>query len=151
MKPIVVKAKINADCETVFASLTDLERMPEVISAITKTEVLTDGPVGIGTRFRETRVMFGREAKEEMEFTEFDPPNQYVLAAESNGARYRTVHSLKPVDGGTEVSLEFGATPVSFLAKIMSPLMGIMMKGMLTRCLEEDLADIKKSIESSAS
>lgn len=54
-----------------------------------KIELLTDLPVGEGTRFKETRIMFKREATEEMEFVEFDAPNVYTLGSYSCGCEFR--------------------------------------------------------------
>ena len=56
---------VTRPVEDVFAVFTDLHRAAERIRGIERLEVLTDGPVGKGTRFRETRIMFRREATEE--------------------------------------------------------------------------------------
>jgi carbon monoxide dehydrogenase subunit G len=149
MPTLTVSETVEAPVDTVFERCSDVTRWAETVSGINKIEVLTEGPVGDGFTFRETRTMFGREATEEMTFAEFSPPGGYVLLAESHGARYRTTHRFEPADGGTRVTLTFEATPVSLGAKIMSPLMRFMKKG-LEKCLRDDLADIKKAIESGA-
>lgn len=147
MAQIVVEKMIDAPVERVFARCTDLASLPGVVSGIDSIEVLTDGPVGDGTAFRETRTMLGREATEEMTFSEFDPPNGYVLLAESCGSRYRTRHTYEPADGGTRVRMEFGATPVSLAAKLISPVFGLMFKKTLVKCLNADLDDLKRACE----
>ena len=55
-----VDRHVDAPPEVVFAHASDFRRAPEFITAIAKMEILTSGPVGAGTRFRETRMMFGR-------------------------------------------------------------------------------------------
>ena len=82
MKPIVVSVDIDVPIDRVFSIATDLQNAPERIGGITKLEVLTDGPFGLGTRWRETRVMFGREATEVMWVTAFDPPLAGLLAVQ---------------------------------------------------------------------
>ncbi len=143
---VSITETIGAPREEVFAAFTDLEHCAEHIDAIVKCEVLTDGPVGVGTRFRETRVMFKREATEEMEITKFDPPSSYTVEAESCGAHYSTIFRFEPEGAGTRVECEFGAQPVTFMAKLMSPL-SCMMAGTLRKCLTQDMEQIKARVE----
>ena len=137
---------INAPIDVVFAKATDLRKADQVISAITKLEVLTDGPIRVGTRFRETRVMFKREATEEMEVTRLDAPHGYSLGCENHGCRYNTEFNLTEKDGGTELEMIFQAEPLTLTAKVM----GFLMRPMLKRCLIEtgrDLDDLKQAVE----
>jgi hypothetical protein len=141
-----VDRHIAAPPDVVFARASDFRRGHETISAIVKMDVLTDGPVRIGTRFRETRVMFGREATEEMTVTAFEPPKRYTLAAESHGSRYHTELSFAPDGQGTRVTMSFAAMPVTFMARVMGVLMRPMMKGIVKMCAK-DLDDLKSAIE----
>lgn len=138
---------IDAPIETVFARATDFENAANVMSAIVKMEMLTDGPVGVGTRFRETRVMFGREATETMEVVEFDPPHGYVLLAESHGSRYRTTFRYSESNGGTDLEMIFEATPLTLVAKILSVVMMPMMKKTIETECGKDLDQLKAAIE----
>jgi hypothetical protein len=141
-----VDRHIAAPPDVVFARASDFRRAPETISAIVKMDLLTDGPVRIGTRFRETRVLFGREATEEMTVTAFEPPKRYTLGAESHGSRYVTELSFAPDGQGTRVTMTFAATPVTFMARVMSVLMRPMTKGLVKMCAK-DLDDMKAAIE----
>ncbi len=143
---IEIKTHIEAPVETVFEKATDFARAAEKISGIEKMEMLTDGPVGKGARFRETRVMFGREAIEEMEVVEFSPPDRYALGCENHGCRYHSEFHFSPRGSGTDVAMTFEATPLTLGAKIMSFLMRPMMKSVATHCAK-DLEDLKASIE----
>lgn len=147
MKPIVVTRHIAAPPGCVEALLTDIEHSADRLSGITKIEMLSEGPFGVGTRWRETRVMFGKEATEEMVVTEYVPGDHYSVAAESCGSQYRSVLRWEPHGEGTNVAMEFGATPVSLFAKLMSPLMGFMKKT-LVKCIETDLDDLACAAES---
>lgn len=143
---ITVERTIAAPAERVFDASIDIASWPEVIPAITKVEILTDGPVGVGTRFRETRTMFGREATEEMEFLELERPHRYLLGAESHGCRYRTEFRFEPVEGGTRMVFDFASEPLHLGAKVMSFLMKPMMKKMVEMCAQ-DLEALKASVE----
>lgn len=138
---------VAAPPERVFAVLTDLENLAGTVEAIESVELLTPGPVGPGTRFRETRVLFGREASEEMTVTRLEPPQRYELLAESHGCRYETIFTCRPDgDGGTELGLDFRATPLTFLAKVVTFLTRPLQKKMLAECAK-DLADIGRVAE----
>ena len=108
------------------------------------------GPVGMGTRFRETRIMFGREAQEEMEITAFDPPRSYEVGAESHGCRYHTVFTFSPVDSGTEIEMRFQATPLTMTAKMMAAAFKPMMNS-IVKVIDADLEDLKAAAEGEAS
>ncbi len=134
MASVTVTRFFRAPVEKSFAVATDLRRAPERIPGILKLEVLNEGPIRVGTRFRETRRMFGKEATEEMEITAMQPPHSYTVCADSHGCRYRSEFRFAPKDGGTEVTMEFRAEPYSFFAKVMSVLMRPMMKQVAKLC-----------------
>lgn len=139
---------VEAPAERVFEMLCDLEGAPERIDQIIKTEVLTEGPFGVGTRWRETRKMFGKEATEEMEVVSMEPGRSYTVTAASCGSEYVTTLRCVPEGAGRcRVEFEFGWKAVTLGAKLMSPMV-FFMKGMLRRCIESDLACIKRAAES---
>ncbi len=146
MPTITVSKQIKASPEAVFAVASDFAGAPGRIKGITKLEILTPGPVGAGTRFRETRVMFGKEATEEMTISAFDPPHSYELTAQSCGAAFHTIFRFTSDGGGTRMDCEFRTRAVSFFAKLFTPL-AYLMKGMLRKCLNQDMEDIKKAAE----
>lgn len=145
-----IKSSIDLDVasEIVFDAATDLNAWPDMIEDIVSVELLTTGPVGAGTVFRETRVMFGKEATEEMTFETFDRPSGYQLTARSCGCHYLTTTSFEPIPSGTRMVIDFRCRPEKLMAWIMLPL-GLLMKRMIRKCLEKDLACIKVSIETS--
>ena len=147
MPSVEVQATVAAPPERVFAAATDLANLPETMSGIDSVEVLSDGPFGAGTRWRETRTLYGRQATEEMWVTGFDPPRSYVVEAESHGAHYRTEITFAPEGDGTRVTFVFGARPVSFVARLFSIFSGMMMKG-VKKALAQDLEDLKRVAES---
>lgn len=146
----VVSEKINAPAEAVFAAASDFASAPQRISGIKKMEMLTEGPVGQGTRFRETRVMFGKEATETMQVLDFQPGRSYTLGASSCGCEYRTVVSVRPNGSGSEVTMDFTGRPLTFGAKVMAGLMGWMLKGTCAKLMKQDLADLKAAVEKGA-
>jgi carbon monoxide dehydrogenase subunit G len=146
MHRITVERTIAAPPERVFAAATDVHHFADIVPAIERVEVLTPGPMGVGTRFRETRKVFGRSATEEMRVVAFDPPRSYLVTAESHGCRYRTEFRFEPVAAGTRMTMDFGAEPLTLAAKVLSVLMKPMLKKMAELCAQ-DLDAIKAHVE----
>ena len=112
------------------------------------TEFLTEQRSGVGTRFRETRIMMKREATETMEITAFQPPQGYTLEANSCGCHYTTTISLSEAGPGqTRITMNFSGVPKTFAAKLMIPL-GWLFRGTMKKYVLKDLQDIKTYIES---
>ena len=149
MSPLDVSVQIAAPQERVFAAVSDFGKAADRVEAIVKCEVLTEGEIGVGTRFRETRKMFKKEHSEEMEVTGFDPPNSFTLAASSCGAEYTTIFSVQSEGEGSELSMSFTSKPVKLMAKLMAP-MFFFMKGSMRKMMQADLESIKCSIEADA-
>jgi len=137
---------IEAPPRKVFELASDFASAPDYINGIARVEMLTDGPVGVGTRFRETRVMFKREATEEMEITGFDPPRSYTLGCQSCGCRYTSRFEFLPRDNGTQVKMRFDAEPLTFMAKVLSVILRPMMKACVKACAK-DLDDLRRAAE----
>ena len=146
MPSVEVHRTIAAPAGRVFRIATDLGRMPETMSGIDAIEVLSDGPFGEGTRWRETRTLYGKQATEEMWVTGCDPPRSYVVEAESHGAHYRTGITFVPEGDGTRVTFTFEVRPLSFVARLFSVLRGLMLKS-VKKALEQDLEDLKRAAE----
>jgi carbon monoxide dehydrogenase subunit G len=141
-----IEKTVAADPKTVFAAASDFANAPKRITGITRVEMLTQGPVGVGTRFRETRRMFGKEATETMEVTAFEPGRSYVLACDSHGCRYRSEIRVEPAAGGSKLTMTFEAEPLTRMAKVLSFLMKPMVKS-VAKHVARDLDDLKAAVE----
>lgn len=152
MPTVTVSIDIDAPRHRVFEIASDIPGAADRIRGITAIEMLSDGPVGPGTRWRETREMdmplVGKKpATEEMWITEFDPPNRYAVEARSHGTHYLTPITCEAApEGGTRLTMAMTGTPETLPAKIMAKaLRGV--TAMVEKCLREDLEDIKRACE----
>ena len=149
MGPITASKHFNVPQDIVWEVMADLENAADRVQAIVKLKILTDGPIGQGTRFRETRIMFKKEATEEMEITAWDPPNSYTTEADGCGCHYTTVITCEGDGDGTKVTMSMSIVPLTTFGKIMGALTGWMMKGVGAKAFAKDLEDLKAFVESS--
>ncbi|KSU78604.1 Carbon monoxide dehydrogenase subunit G [Pseudarthrobacter enclensis] len=141
---------IQASPQTVWSVITDIEGAPATLSGVESVQLLTDGPYGAGTRWRETRKMFGRSETVEMWVDQAEPPRSTVVRANQGGADYSTRFSLVPRDGGTDLTLTFGARMSSPTAagRLMAALLGRVGMAASRKALARDLAEIAAKAES---
>ena len=93
---------IARDPDEVYAYLADLEHTPEWNWAITSTQKVTPGPVGIGTRYRQTRSV-PRPAVEFIEISGLDPGRSIEIAGVLGPFQARLTYELWPSPVGTRL------------------------------------------------
>lgn len=143
---IAVKCFVEAPPDAAFSTAIDMSNWPRFISGVQSVELLTPGPVAAGTRFRETRSMFGRHATEDMTLAQIEPPHRFLLTAFNHGTAYRAEHLFASEATGTRTTLVFEGRPVTLLARLFAPL-GRLFLVILKRQLENDFADLKREAE----
>lgn len=149
MSELSVSREVSVSPETLWELITDLDRSPNVISAVTAVSRLDDGTdFGIGTKWQETRLIFGQESTEVLEVTEIDPGRSYTVEAESLGARYRSVISVEPSPGGSRITITFGAESTGAVSKVLAGTIGKLFEGGTRKALGQDLEDIAMAAES---
>ena len=140
---------IAAPIDVTFDVFSDIPNLQERIEGIVKVEVLSEVSQGVGTRWRETRVLFGREATEEMEISAFQPHHSYEVVASSRGFDYHSQYTFAEAEGGTQVGLVFSGKATSLPARLMSPL-GALFKKATQQALEADMDQLKALCEQRA-
>jgi carbon monoxide dehydrogenase subunit G len=94
--------------EVVFDYMTDPSNLSSWQTSSRSVEQLTDGPPGLGSRFRErTKPPLGKEFEQVTEFAEFDRPRCVHV---------HIVEGPYPVDGTWKFEPESGGTRVRFVA-----------------------------------
>ncbi len=63
---ISVTRHVNAPADTVWQVLTDLDNAADTLSGVIRIERLAGEGYAVGTKWRETRKMMGKEATEDM-------------------------------------------------------------------------------------
>jgi uncharacterized membrane protein len=136
--------RINAPIEKVFAVVAHIGNFSKAVPHINDVEFLTDQHRGAGTKFKETRVIRGRETSTVLEVTEYTPNERVRMVSDTGGAVWDTVFRMRPVEGGTQLGMIMDAHPHTLLARITTP----SFKGTIGNAVEADLDAIKTYCES---
>lgn len=140
---------IHAPKEAVWAVITDWNKTADVISGIRSLRVLEQPESGlIGLKWKETRVMFGKEAQETMWIIDAQPHQFYKVRAESHGSVYLSEMKVEESPEGCVLTMSFEAQPQTVFARIMGFLMAGFMKKSTEKMCHQDLLDIKSYVES---
>ncbi|MDR8390088.1 SRPBCC family protein [Aliifodinibius sp. S!AR15-10] len=143
MSQVTVIKEINAPVELVFQTISDIRNFSKAVPDIVDVEFLTDQKTGVGTRFRETRVMYGKEATEELEVTELVENDRIRIMADSHGVVWDSLFSVKENGDATELTLVMDMRPHKLMAKIMT----FVMKRSMRKALEKDMDAVKEYCE----
>lgn len=107
--------------QEVFDFVTDSQNAPKIVSSVKSMVKLTEGPVRVGTHFRETRLMNGKEHEADLEVVEYDLPRRYDVKNITEGFEVVYRYHFQPERNGTQVDLVCDVT-ASGLKKLMRPL-----------------------------
>ncbi len=149
MADMTVHKDVGASAERVWAVVADLDRAADVMAAIEKIERLDSGTgFEVGTRWRETRTMFGRTATEVMEVTHIEPGVSYTVESDAAGAHYTSTVSVESFgDHRSRVTMTFSAEAKGLLGKVMAATVGRLFRNATRKALDADLEDIKAAAE----
>ncbi|HBE69555.1 MAG TPA: hypothetical protein DDW52_15525 [Planctomycetaceae bacterium] len=141
----VVRAErqVAATTEVVFACVSDVRNFAKAVPHITNIEYLSESQYGVGTRFRETRLMNGKEAATELEVTELDENRLVRIVSVAGGTEWDTVFTTTPRDGATQMTMHMAARPLNFVALFLVPLI----LPMVSTAVEADMDAIKAYCE----
>ncbi|MCB9896748.1 MAG: SRPBCC family protein [Planctomycetes bacterium] len=113
MSEIIATIDVARTPEDVFAYLVDPSHAPEWTSGLVSREIVTPPPLGVGSRWRESRRVAGMSHEVEVEVTRHEPPGPgrappYVHGGrgETLGVEARFVVTVDALDdGGSRVTL----------------------------------------------
>lgn len=116
--------QVDRPAEEVFAFLADLCNEPRYVSNVIRTEKISEGPLGVGSRYRETaRTLLGRRATTTYEISEFDSPRVVEFRGSSGRATFRARWELV-WDGGVTKATFTGEAQVGWPMRVLEPILG---------------------------
>ena len=144
MSRTTVRKTIDAPVDFVFRTVSEIDNYSEAIPHIVDVEFISDIRSGVGSRFRETRLMMGREASTVLEVTEYVENERVRLVSDEGGTIWDSIFTVSPVEGGTELTLVMDAAPYTFKSRILVPIMKLAIRMGLVK----DMDAVKKYCES---
>jgi uncharacterized membrane protein len=110
--------QIDAAPTDVIGFIADPANGPHWMKALEVSELITPGPIGVGSRFREVQSAGGKLIETICEIVELDPERRYAWRSVGEGpAQYGGSFTATPMGDGVELRYEGWATTTGELAK----------------------------------
>src|SRR5690348_6799459 len=124
---------INRPAEEVFDFLADARNEPRWLPGASGVEKVSDGPVGLGTRFRGEYARIGTVT---IEIVAFERPARVTFHGRARSMEFDDAVTLAPSPGGTILRAAMESHPGGFL-KLMTPAVrGVMRRQFAANWLE---------------
>lgn len=123
MVQITGEIMIKRPVEDVFDLVADARNEPRYNPIILRSEQLTDGPIGVGTRFRDESRSLGRRIQIFIEHTTYERPHRLTSAIQMAGANIDGTLTFDPVAKGTRMRWCWEVESKGVF-KLLSPLVG---------------------------
>lgn len=140
---IFIVRNIDSPMGKVFQTIANPNQFAAAIPDIVRIEIISDTKTGVGTRFRETRKMNGKEAVAEMEITEFVENQRVRLAADMAGTDWDSRFELAQQETNVRLELHLLAKSRTLLSRLATPLM----MNMISKAIEGDMDHVKAHCE----
>ena len=144
-----IDTEVAAPPGKTFLLTTDADRFGEWMPGLVRVERLTQGPVGVGSRWRETRKYMGSEATMEFEVTGFESPRSLDIfvdgkKGDSGKGEFRFRYRFEPSgSGGTRIHVTGDVTKMGCMGAVFGFLFGWLFR----KLHKKDLAAMKQWIE----
>ena len=134
---------IHRPAEEVFAFLADFENIPTWNYAIDDTSKASAGPVGVGTRYRQTRSIPSRST-EDFEVTVFQPARRLAIHGQIGPFRATISYQLEAAAGATTLVNTVELDPAQAMLRLAAPLAAPKIKA----AVAQNLGKLKLLLES---
>ena len=155
MSTVTFTRLIEAPAEELWRVFTALPSRPDWLCTVDAVSVLTPGPFGVGTGWRESRTLpDGTSLVEEYLVIEATPPTRLTLISAGAGANYRTTYTFTPErtagrpDGrgpanpATTVQVIQEGVPTGAYGRLLALVLGGLAARAVEGALRRDLADL---------
>lgn len=132
---------IRREPDVVFGFLADLENIPRWNYAIVETRKISDGPVGVGTSYRQVRSL-PAPSEEILEIAEFEPNRRLAIRGGLGPLAGTLTYDLQPVDDGTLLT-NTADLEASGILKLAAPVAGARVR----QAVAENLQKLKQLLE----
>ena len=135
---------IERPAAEVFAFLADLENVPRWNYAIESTRKISEGPVGVGTTYRQTRTIPSR-SEESLEVTDLEPDRRFAVRGDLGPFHGTLTYQLEPAGEATRL-VNTADLEARGVMKLAAPLAG----GRVRDAVAANLLELKRFLEAKA-
>ncbi|WP_404323998.1 SRPBCC family protein [Cytobacillus firmus] len=103
-----LKRSIEVSAQNAYKALIDLDSAKDWMNGLVGIEREDSGPLKVGSQWKETRKMFGKEASEHFEVVELDEPNKIMLRCDGTKGttgKGEFTYIIVPAGDASEVTL----------------------------------------------
>lgn len=133
---------LNRPIEQVFAFLADSRNLRTWQSNLIESRQLTEGPMRVGTRFREVRRTGPRQSEIQAEITDFEQNKRFATKTYTK-PDVTVSYSFEPENGGTRLHYTF-IMLTGGIMRLLEPLIA----GSIKKDTEQDFQKLKSILES---
>jgi polyketide cyclase/dehydrase/lipid transport protein len=116
---------IKQPVELVFDYVADQRNEPNYNPQMLRSEMITDAPIRVGTRFRATARSGRREVEMLIEVTNYERPRRFGSRTTMSSADVDGGLTFEPVDGTTRMSWSWDVRPKG-LPRFLAPLVALL-------------------------
>jgi carbon monoxide dehydrogenase subunit G len=143
-----VKRNFPVSKEETYAGLLDLDSAHQWMQGLVEIERTDQGPLQVGSQWKETRKMFGKEASEHFEVVSLEKPEKIVLRCDgtkgtTGKGEYVFTYLLTSAGEHTDVTMIGEIRGLTGLSKIF----GKLMAGAFKKACAKDLDSLKNYLE----
>ena len=134
---------VDAPIERVWEELADIPGQPRWMREMKSVEILTPGPVGVGTRGEATVRILGLATTDPVEITAFDPPTRFEIRHDGAFTGRGEIRLERGADGSTTIV----RWDEWLQAPLMPYLFAVVAQPILGRIFQDDLLRLRDLVE----
>lgn len=144
--------EVDAPTDRLWSALSDVRRLPEVLSGMTSLRVEGEDPsMRVGLTWVQTRVIRGHTGSERLRVSRVDPGAGYVTEGGSHGFAYVTTWAIEPIGSDrSRVTCSFRGIPQTWFARLLMRLFGRSGDAASRDAIRTDLRDLAAATASDA-
>jgi uncharacterized membrane protein len=127
----------------VFDYISDFQNGPQWQTGLLEVRPVTDGPLGVGTRFTSVRKFMGRSTESDIEFSDYELNRKVSIKSVSGNSPFKQTFLFEPTADATRLTSRFELHMGGIMA-LAEPLMASGVR----RELAADFGRLKEVIES---
>jgi carbon monoxide dehydrogenase subunit G len=133
---------IEKPAADVFSFVSEFANDAKWQDGIVRSEQTSQGPIGVGTTGQTVQKFMGRELKNDLQVTTFEPPKRFGAKTTSGPVQFEVMCTLEEMGGGTHMTVHMEGEPGGFF-KVAEG----MVKNELNKTIDRDLAKLKQVLE----